>query len=290
MKARFPFLLLTIILVSCNGPVDRKENVTAKVNNTTIVYNQYGKGDTTLLFIHGWCINKEYWNDQAKYFSDKYKVVALDLPGFGQSGKNRTEWIFEQYAADINEFIMAQKLKNVILIGHSMSGDILLLVDTKFPGSVIGIVGIDNLQSPGVRLTGEQTKQNEGFFAMMDSSFSGTVEMFAKQYLFPPTADTVSVNRVMKSIKENDSVIAIKIIRSLADVAQKEQDMMQQLKHKLYLVNSDFNITQIDSLKKYCKASAEVVYVHGTGHYPMIEKPAEFNAALENVIRMIGKK
>ena len=100
-----------------------------------------------MLFVHGWCINKEYWDDQSRYFSDKYKVVALDLPGFGRSGKNRTEWTFEQYADDINEFIKAEKLKNVILIGHSMSGDILLLMDTKYPGSVIGIVGIDNLKN-----------------------------------------------------------------------------------------------------------------------------------------------
>lgn len=65
---------------------------------------------------------------------------------------------------------------------------------------------------------------------------------------------------------------------------------MQQLRHKLYLVNSDMNPTHIDSLKKYCKALVEVVYVQGTGHYPMIEKPVEFNKALETVIQMMSKK
>jgi pimeloyl-ACP methyl ester carboxylesterase len=290
MKARIPILLLVIILVSCNSAVDRKENVTAKVNNTTIAYNQYGNGDTTLLFVHGWCINKEYWSEQSKYFSDKYKVVALDLPGFGQSDKSRSEWTFEKYTDDINEFIKAERLKNVILIGHSMSGDILLLMDTKYPESIIGIVGIDNLKKPGVKLSEEENKSIEGFFAMMDSSFSGTVEAYTKGNLFRPSADTSIVNRVIKDFKSNDSVIAIKVLRSLIDVSQKERNMMQELKHTLYLVNSDSDTTHIDSLKKYCKASAEVVYVHGTGHYPMIEKPAEFNAALEKVIRMIGKK
>jgi pimeloyl-ACP methyl ester carboxylesterase len=299
MKLSITSLILLAALFSCKGQADKKnanskiidiEVGQRKINDVNIAFDRTGFGDTTLLFVHGWCINKDYWLDQHFYFSKKYNVIAIDLPGFGQSGKNRTEWTFEQYADDINEFIRTQKLKNVILIGHSMSGDILLLVDTKYPESVIGIVGIDNLQSPGVKRTEEQTMQNESFFAMMDSSFSGTVEMFTKQYLFPPKADTVSVNRVMTSIKSNDSVIAIKVLRSLAEVAQKEQDMMQQLSHKLYLVNSDFNITQIDSLQKYCKASAEVVYVKGTGHYPMIEKPAEFNAALEKVIGMIGKK
>ena len=116
------------------------------------------------------------------------------------------------------------------------------------------------------------------------------MEIYTKGNHFPPSADTSIVNRVIRDFKSNDSVIAIKVLRSLIDVSQKERDMMQQLKHTLYLVNSDSDTTYIDSLKKYCKASAEVVYVHGTGHYPMIEKPAEFNSALENVIRMIGKK
>jgi pimeloyl-ACP methyl ester carboxylesterase len=283
-------LLPAIVLLSCNTPAVKKENANVKVNDVAMAYNQCGNGDTTLLFVHGWCINKEYWNDQSAYFCDRYKVVTLDLPGFGMSGKDRNDWTFEHYADDINEFIKAEKLKNVILIGHSMSGDILLLTDTKYPESVIGIVGIDNLKKPGVNLSEEENKEVEGFFATMDSSFSGTVEMYTKQNLFPPSADTSIVNRVIKDFKNNDSVIAIKVLRSLFDVSQKERDMMQQLKHTLYLVNSDSDTTHIDSLKKYCKASAEVVYVHGTGHYPMIEKPTEFNSALEKVIRMIAQK
>ena len=216
--------------------------------------------------------------------------MTIDLPGFGKSGRNRTDWTFDQYATDIHEFIKAKNLKNVILIGHSMSGDILLLTDTKYPESIVGIVGIDNLKKAGTKNTIGQTEEMENFFAMLESNFSSTVESFTKSYLFPSSADTSKINRVVKDFKNSDSVIAIKVMRSLADVSQKERDMMQELKHKLYLVNSSEGLTEIDSLKKYCKASAEVVYVNGTGHYTMIEKPAEFNEALEKVIRMIGEK
>lgn len=290
MKTRLPLLLLVIVLVSCNSAVDRKENVTAKVNNTTIAYNQHGKGDTTLLFLHGWCINKEYWEEQSKYFHDRYKVVALDLPGFGESAKNRTDWTFEQYAEDINEFIKAEKLKNVILIGHSMSGDILLLMDTKYPKSIIGIVGIDNLHKPGVKYSEQEIQGINSYFNQFDSNFSKEVEFFAKENLFTSSPDTLVRNRVIKDFKMNDSAVAVKVLRSLVDVSQEETNMMQQLTHKLYLINVDVNPTQIDSLRKVCKASAEVVTIKGTSHYPMIERPAEFNAALEKVIRMIGGK
>ena len=101
-------LFTSIVLFSCNTPIGNKGNTHIKVNDVDIAYNQCGKSDTTLLFIHGWCINKEYWNDQSIYFCDRYKVVTLDLPGFGRSGKNRTDWNFEQYADDINEFIKAK--------------------------------------------------------------------------------------------------------------------------------------------------------------------------------------
>ena len=55
------------------------------LNKTNIFYSTKGNGDTTLLFIHGWCINSGYWADQQQYFSSNYTTIALDLPGFGQS-------------------------------------------------------------------------------------------------------------------------------------------------------------------------------------------------------------
>src|SRR6187200_3178241 len=110
MRTLLTVLSTAIILFACSNPgdskgegktgdqqtgSDQKANTNITINYVAIEFDECGQGDTTLLFVHGWCINKEYWADQSKYFSDKYKVVALDLPGFGNSGKNRTEWTFE---------------------------------------------------------------------------------------------------------------------------------------------------------------------------------------------------
>ena len=284
------FALFMVVLLSCNDTGETKTNKTLPINNVSIAYNECGKRDTTLLFVHGWCINKEYWNEQIKYFCDRYNVVTIDLPGFGHSGKNRKQWTIEQYADDISEFIKAKELKNVILVGHSMSGDILLLADTKFPTQLIGIVGVDNLQSPGRKFTEEDIKQNEAIFSEMEKNFTASVDGYARKFLFPPLADSAIVNRVANDFKKSDSVISVKVLRSVSEAWQNERDLMQKLSHKLYLVNSDMNPTQIDSLRKYCRASAEVVYVKGTGHYPMIEKTTEFNQAFEKVLELMGRK
>jgi pimeloyl-ACP methyl ester carboxylesterase len=282
-------LVAVIFIVGCsNNEVVEKNNV-AKIRDTEIAYIQAGKGDTTLLFLHGWCINKEYWKNQIDHFSKRYMVVAIDLPGFGNSGKNLTDWSFENYASYINEFIIKQKLKNVIMIGHSMSGDLLLIADVQYPASVIGIVGIDNLQRPGAPMSEDQKLSNNVFFSMLEKNYTQTVTDFTRTALFPRNADSTALNRVTNDFVKSDSVIATKVLRALVDVTQQERDLMQQLSHKLYLINSDLSTTFIDSLQKYCKRSASVEYVKGTGHYPMIEKPEAFNEKLKNVIDSINR-
>jgi pimeloyl-ACP methyl ester carboxylesterase len=283
----FAFATTLLFFISCSDTPGKKENPPVQRDGVTISYTSCGDHDTTLLFIHGWCINKEYWEPQVKHFCDRYKVVAIDLPGFGQSGKNRDNWNFDEYAADVKAVIDQLQLKNVILIGHSMSGDIVLNVANKYPNSVIGLVGIDNLSEPSPPMSAEERKGVDSFFVMLSAHFDSVVNIM-KNDLFPPTTDTAIVNRVMNTVYASDSVIASKVLRELSFIAQKEQTLMQGLPKKLWLVNSDVHPVKQDSLNKYCRQGCEVVWVHGTSHYPMIEKPGEFNAALEKVFEGIA--
>src|SRR5687767_9455304 len=100
MRQSIVFIFLFVFFSACNQPAGNAP-VDITRNNVKIAYNTCGEKDTTLLFVHGWCINKEYWEPQLKYFCPSYKVIAIDLPGFGESGKNRTSWNFDEYTEDI---------------------------------------------------------------------------------------------------------------------------------------------------------------------------------------------
>jgi pimeloyl-ACP methyl ester carboxylesterase len=59
---------------------------------------------------------------------------------------------------------------------------------------------------------------------------------------------------------------------------------LEQLNYKLYLINSDYFPTNQAGLKNHCKNGYQIETISATGHYPMIEKPTEFNLILEKVL------
>jgi pimeloyl-ACP methyl ester carboxylesterase len=292
MRQLLPAIIVSIIAIACNNNKADKQAapITLTSNGTKIAYNSCGNGDTTLLFVHGWAINKEYWEPQLKHFCPHYKVVAIDLPGFGQSGKDRSNWEFDNYTDDIKNIIDSLRLKNVILIGHSMSGDIVLNVSNKYPASVIGIVGIDNLHQPSGPPNEKQALENEQFFQQLSLHFDSLVGGYMRPGLFLPGTDTALVERVMNDVAITDSTIAAAVLISNTKATYKEQERMQHLQHKLYLINTDMYPVSMDSLTKYCTKGAQAEVLHAKSHYPMIEVPDAFNAALRKVIYAIGNK
>ena len=154
MKKYFFLVFIFSIIAGCKSQNNTElKSGKIKISDADIYYIEKGDGDTTLFFLHGWDINSGYWKDQMNYFSKKYKTVAIDLPGFGKSTSNRKDYTVEKYADDAIDIINNLDLKNVILIGHSMSGDIILEAALKNNKSIIGLVGIDNFKFVGVEIS-----------------------------------------------------------------------------------------------------------------------------------------
>jgi len=86
-----------------------------------------------------------------------------------------------------------------------------------------------------------------------------------------------------------DSVVSIAALQSEIDFLQKETALLSQLQLPLHLIVSDYTPVQQDSLSKYSRAGYFIKTIHGTGHYPMIEKPDEFNRLLDETIADISK-
>ncbi|NJO91402.1 MAG: alpha/beta hydrolase, partial [Chloroflexia bacterium] len=234
--------------------------------------------------LHGWCINGTYWKNQIDYFSENYNAFAIDLPGFGKSKAERTNYTIEEYAKDVTAFMDAMNLKNVVIVGHSMAGEIMLQTALTNNPKIVGIVGVDNFKIIDVTFTPEQIKQMTDFFPLLEKDFKNTAPLYADMMLFHPATSKEVKDRVKTDFANSDSVIGFGTMMTQMQYAYTDAQRLEQLNYKLHLINSDYFPTNEAGLKSHCKTGFKVEIISATGHYPMIEKPADFNLILEKVL------
>ena len=284
-------IIISIILLSCNNAdtgsdtAASSEKMIIENAGVKIDYTDSGKGDTVLFFVHGWGINKSYWENQVTFFHNKYRVITIDLPGYGVSGKNRNSWRVQDFGKDIDSVIYKLNLRNVLLVGHSMSGDIVVEAALHATDRVIAVIGVDNFKNFGAVPTAETKKFYALVLDSMRHDFRNIVTRYFNQQLFYKTTDSSIRSRVMNDIFSGDSTIAV---ATMADNDYDETANVIALKKKIYLINSDVLPTDSTGFKKN-NVPFEIKYIHETGHYPMIEKPAAFNEALEIIMQEIKK-
>lgn len=245
-----------------------------------IHYKESGNGSPALLFVHGWLGNTEWWAAQQEYFNSQHHIVQLDLAGHGKSDAGRQEWTSERYADDIKAVADAINSQEIILVGHSMSGAYVLETSLKIP-KVKAIILIDTLKNLDESFTKEQT---EAVLSQYKKDFRHTVENFLPQFLFAEGTPPAVIERVQHEFLQHEPELAINALRPLYTTDFKT--VAKQIQVPVIAINSDASPTHLENNRKYLK-NYDYVTIEGVGHYPMLEKPEEFNTILDGVIKKL---
>lgn len=89
-------------------------------------YNETGDGRVIVL-LHGWGTNKDNLHVLADYLQIRYRVISLDLPGFGESERPNNDWFVADYAQFVQDFLESLGIKDVYaFVGHSFGGRIII--------------------------------------------------------------------------------------------------------------------------------------------------------------------
>ena len=95
-------------------------------------FTQRGQG-FPLVLLHGNGEDGGYFSAQLEAFSPRFRVIALDTRGHGQSPRGTAPFTLEQFALDLKDFLDAQGLSRVILLGFSDGANVALLFSLKWP-------------------------------------------------------------------------------------------------------------------------------------------------------------
>lgn len=120
------------------GPRHRAEWIAVENAGTRVL--RAGQGDTTLLFIHGYGESLLSWRLILDRFTTNYRVLALDLPGYGLSEKPDTTYDLDFYRRWLGALLARETRGPVVVVGHSMGGQLAAALAIDHPDRVVAAV------------------------------------------------------------------------------------------------------------------------------------------------------
>lgn len=94
------------------------------IDNLLTNYTTWGKKGEYILCIHGWADASSTFERIAKYLDGSYRLVSLDLPGFGNTEKPKNDWTIQEYTIFVEHFLKKININPDVVIGHSNGGAI----------------------------------------------------------------------------------------------------------------------------------------------------------------------
>jgi pimeloyl-ACP methyl ester carboxylesterase len=275
--------IATIALPAMSQPRANKQTSTVTASDgVSVAYEMHGNGSTALVFVHGWSCDRSYWKHQIQIFAQRYKVVTVDLGGHGESGTGRKDWTIASFGRDVAAVVNKLGLKHVVLIGHSMGGDVIADAALQLPGRVAGLIMVDTYKKLGAGRTPESV---QAFLNKFRTSFVDSVRPLVRS-MFLPTSDSSLVEYVARDMSSAPPAVALSSLESSFTHSRQITHDFELLELPVIALNPDNEPTDTASMQRY---KVEVMIMPGVGHFLMMEEPKRFNELLSAAIKKMIK-
>jgi len=267
-----------LLIPGCTGEADQ---VAISADGVEISFHQEGKGEPALVFIHGWANNRSIWDTLVPHFSGKYKVVTIDLAGYGASGNNRNEWTIQAFGEDVAAVVNKMKLNKVVLAGFSLGGPVVIEAANTLQDQVTGVVLVDALKDI------EQVTPIEAFpyvdSMMMDLVINPSAEK--AKWFFRNNLEE-SFNKVISIMFDNNPKIgwSESLYAMMKWSIEDCTESLSRIHVPVTAINTDQEPTNEEALRKYIP-SFKAHIVPDVGHVIMWDAPEEFNRLFEECVQ-----
>jgi pimeloyl-ACP methyl ester carboxylesterase len=250
------------------------------IDGTEIYYEVMGEGDIALVLIGGLgaTIGRITWRYQLE-LSEEYKLILIDIAGHGNSGKDREKYTMELYGQDVKAVIEELDLKEVILVGWSLGGAVILEAATLISERILGLIPVDSLFP------------NSLYTELNEEAIEGAIKPFEEDFVAAFT------NLLNNHISDKFDPKDVEMLHSLAPTLDKRsmnsafRQLMKWNMHntlpkvkkpiKSIIAGRTIEVFSKEEYEKYFQA----VYTEGLGHLLAYEDPIVFNEVFRGVIK-----
>jgi pimeloyl-ACP methyl ester carboxylesterase len=240
-----------------------------------------GTGEPTLVLVHGWALDRHVWDTQVAQLSKAHRVVTLDLAGHGESGRERARWTIAALGRDVEAVIEAVGARQVILVGHSMGGPVALEAARRMPERVTGVVLVDTLLDVEQRTPPDQV---EAFAKRLEADYPATTTEMANQYIFATSTPKAIRDRVLRQALALAPDVSIALLRQ--SWTYDPLPALREITAPVRAVNADKFPTNLEANRRHMPGYQAAI-IRGSGHYPMLEDPAQFDRALAATVAQV---
>lgn len=260
----------------------------AKLDNARIHYVNYGKGDEALVLIHGWTQSIDGWRDNVPEFASRYRVIAIDLPGHGKSDKPRFTndpvpkdqpshpfvYSMDHFARAIDAVMRDAKVKRAVLVGHSMGTPVARQFYRKFPDKTLAIVIVDG----SLRPFGNQAMLDQMIAGFRGPNYKEAVSQMMTA-ISGPNLSTQVKERINTSSNNTPQHVLVSAFEGMADQSIWGEDKIN-VPVLAIMAKSPFLPPNVEESFRAIAPGMDFQMWDGLGHFIMMEKPKEFNAAV----------
>ena len=249
---------------------DSKMNITKSFKTSDglqISYEDLGQG-RPIFFIHGWAATGQFWRNQLTQLSPRFRTVAVDLRGHGDSSKELdVDYSIERMSEDVAELIDLLALRDYMLVGHSMGGAIAARCAARHEGSA-GLV----FTGVSLRLEGDLSILSLEILMR----FRGLAEKVVTPRMFGPHSDEALLDFVRKQSAKSPANVLLRVAEQIANTDLSAD--IKQLRIPSMVVTGEFDsVVPPAQQKEFAeRLKARFVVLKDVGHNLMLEKPNEF--------------
>ncbi|WP_327129464.1 alpha/beta fold hydrolase [Streptomyces sp. NBC_01727] len=262
------------------------------VNGISIGYDDVGSEgpEPPLVLVHGHPFNRSMWAPQLEYFgSSGRRVIAPDLRGYGESTVVPGKTPLETFARDIASLLDHLGVDRFILGGLSMGGQIVMDIHRLFPERICGLLLADTTPQAETQ-EGRQGRHDTADRLLREGMTPHAHEVLPK--MVTPTnirrlpAVAEHVLGMMRGTSPEGAAAAL---RGRAERPDYCETLERVGVPTLVVVGSDDEFTPVEDAQLMHKLvqGSTLAVIEGAGHMPNLERTAEFNEALRNLLRSI---
>ncbi len=257
-----------------------------RLEDVSINYDDIGKGEVPIIFIHGFPFDKTSWDPQIKFFKEDHRIITYDIRGFGKSTAGKKKFEIALFADDLIMLMDSLNIQKAIVCGLSMGGYIVLNAVTRFPERFSAII-LSDTQCIADSVEGKQKRydtiekiKSEGIYEFANGFISA---VFCEKSKAIKKELVESVRTVILSTSKET------IIQTLTALAERSEtcSMLGNISvPALVICGKEDKVTpviQSQSLANNINGS-RLKTVEDAGHLSNLENSDEFNSAIFDFI------